>query len=588
MRTVPAVVLGVCLLLSQGLAWGQATDQGALGQMPVKEITIFKDGHAFVLHEGSMPTDARGDVVLDYLPTPVIGTFWAYADDKKAKLSSVVAGKHVVSVDRTALTVPEMIEGNVGATVRIKEKEAVPYTATIAGVPTRSSEELERASPPGAPPQLPVRAKIALLTVDGGTKAVPMDRIEEVTFLGDFKPRITSQEFRNVMTLKLRWDKDKTAEKANVGMVYVQRGVRWIPNYRVEIDGKGNAAVKLQATLINELTDLENVTAHLVIGVPTFAFQDTPDPISMQETVARLSRYMQPSSQSAYAFSNAIMSQRAGGYGLGYSRMRDDSRAGPAVDLGPEVAEGGKHEDLYVFTLKNVSLKKGQRMTVPVEEFSLKYKDVFVLDLPFGPPPEAQTNLNTQQQVEMARLLHAPKVMHVLRLSNKSKVPLTTAPALILRDGRVMAQGMVEYTAVGASSDLKLTTAVDVSVETRDKETGRTPNAQKWHGHSYDRINLAGSIRLTNRRDDKIAVEVRRSVLGFVDSATHEGGVEQLGRHEGGWSVPGGARPLWWRWYSWPRWWHHVNSVGQVNWTFDLKPGKSIELGYEWHYFWRW
>ena len=32
--------------------------QEAPASMPVKEITIFKDGHAFVLHEGEMPTDA--------------------------------------------------------------------------------------------------------------------------------------------------------------------------------------------------------------------------------------------------------------------------------------------------------------------------------------------------------------------------------------------------------------------------------------------------------------------------------------------------------------------------------------------------
>jgi hypothetical protein len=70
--------------------------EGTLANMPVKEITIFKDGHAFVLHEGKMPTDTDGNVVLDYLPRPIIGTFWAYSADTKAKLTGVVSGKHVV------------------------------------------------------------------------------------------------------------------------------------------------------------------------------------------------------------------------------------------------------------------------------------------------------------------------------------------------------------------------------------------------------------------------------------------------------------------------------------------------------------
>jgi hypothetical protein len=552
--------------------------------MPVKEVTVFKDGHAFVLHEGPMPTDDAGNIVLDYLPVPVIGTFWAYADDKVAKLDGVVAAKRVVSVERTALTVAEMIEGNVGAKVRITEHGGQPYNATIAAVPARSTEEFEATSPPGAPPTLPVKANVVLLAVDGGTKAVLLNRIQEVTFAGDFQPRVASPEFRNVMTLKLDW-KRKPAKTANVGMAYVQRGIRWIPNYRVDIDGKGNATLSLQATLVNELTDLDNVTAHLVIGVPTFAFKDTPDPISMRETVARLSSVMQPTNQTAFAFSNAIMAQTA--------RYEPRRRAaaepsGPTMDLGSDVAAGDKTEDLYVFTVSNITLKKGERMTVPISTVTVPYKDVFILDLPFGPPPEAQANVNDQQQAELARLFQAPKVMHVLRLANTADVPLTTAPAMIVRDGRVMAQGMIQYTAAGASCDLTMTTAVDVGVKATDIETGRVAGARKWHGHSYDRTDLAGSIHLTNHRDETIAVEVRRSVLGFVDSASHDGEINQLGRHESGWSTVGWSRPVWWHWYNWPSWWRHVNSVGQVSWTFDLKADESIELAYTWHYFWRW
>jgi hypothetical protein len=70
--------------------------------MPVKEITIFKDGHALVMHEGKMPTDAAGNVLLDHLPTPVIGTFWPYSVDKKAKLVGVTAAKRRVLVEQTS------------------------------------------------------------------------------------------------------------------------------------------------------------------------------------------------------------------------------------------------------------------------------------------------------------------------------------------------------------------------------------------------------------------------------------------------------------------------------------------------------
>ena len=74
-----------------------------------------------------------------------------------------------------------------------------------------------------------------------------------------------------------------------MGLLYLQKGIRWIPAYKFVIDGKGGVTVQLEATLINELADLDDVTANLVVGVPTFAFADTADPIGLGQTVAQLS-----------------------------------------------------------------------------------------------------------------------------------------------------------------------------------------------------------------------------------------------------------------------------------------------------------
>jgi len=554
--------------------------EGSPASMPVKEVTIFKDGHVFVLHEGKVPTDADGNVTIDYLPRPVIGTFWAYSAGARAKLVGVTAHKRAITFERTALTIPELIEGNIGARVLIKEEST--YEATILGIPARSSEELGRTSPPGAPEALPVRSDVVLLKVAEGVKVVPVNQIRQVTFLDEPKSGVACEEFRDIMTLRLDWGKREPEGAADVGMVYVQRGIRWIPNYRVDIDGKGKAVIKLQATVINELTDVEDVTAHLVIGVPTFAFQDTPDPISLQQAVAQLSSHFRNDTQSAYAFSNMIMTQA-----VMPARRVNAPPSGDAIDLGPDIAGSGRNEDLYVFTLEHVTLKKGQRMVVPVAEYELAYRDVFVLDLPFGPPREVRQNFNSDQQAKLAQLYHAPKVVHKIRLVNDAKCPLTTAPALILREGRVVAQGMMTYTAPGAASDLELTSAVDISVEKLDKETDRVPDAAKWDGYTYGRSNLTGTIRLTNHRTEAVDLEIRRSVLGHIDDASNGGVIEHMGRQEGEWMALGGELPFWWHWYNWPYWWYHFNAVGRITWECQLKPGDTIELEYNWHYFWR-
>ena len=348
------------------------------------------------------------------------------------------------------------------------------------------------------------------------------------------------------------------------------------------IGSAGKARVQLQATLINELADLEEVTANLVVGVPTFAFKGTVDPMALQETVARLGSYFDPQSVSGSAMSNAIMSQVAVG-GRQDGRL-GEGRSNLTPDLGPEVTGSEKDEDLFVFTVKRVTLKKGERMVLPVAEYELGYRDVYLLELPFAPPLEVRANANDAQQREIARLLGAPHFMHVLRLTNSGREPLTTAPALISSGDRVLGQGMMSYTAPGAESDLALTTAVDIKVTKSDRETGRVPAALTLDGSAYLRVDLEGRIAITNSRDQSVDIEVKRSVLGHAETAGQLGKVAMVNAYEEGGAV---TQPPWWGWYGWPGWWGAVNGVGQITWKTRVEPGKRLALTYKWHYFWR-
>ena len=595
LRTLLGTTALAATFASAALA-DEAAPLSALAKMPVREVTIFKDGHALMLHSGKMPVEPSGDVLMDYLPSPVLGTFWPYSADKSAKLTAVVAGKRKVLVERTSLSIRELLEGNPGAEVSVSEAalsgaattpEGLSYSATIVGVPERSSKELESNAPPGEGEKLPEKSNLILLKTTEGIRAVNIDRIQQLTFRGPHKSTAASEEFRNLLRLKLDWGDRHPAKEADVGLMYLQKGIRWIPSYKVVIDGKGGAAVQLEATLINELADLDDVTANLVVGVPTFAFADTADPIGMSQTIAQLSPYFQRNAQTQYAFSNAIMSQVA----MPSQAARMGERFGPgqpaAADLGPEIGGSEKNEDLYVFTLRHVTLKKGQRMVVPVKSFELKYEDIFTVDIGFAPPPEVWRNFNYQQQGEIAKLFLAPKAMHKLRLTNVSKYPITTAPALIMSGTQVLGQGMTTYTSVGGKLDLPITTAVDIQVKKTDKETGRDHNAASWEGNTYAKINLDGTIRLTNNRSAASKIEVTRHVLGNATGADHDGKVEMQNVFEDDSLGPARGYPDWWGWYSWPPWWTHFNGIAKITWKLDLPPGKSVDLKYSWNYYWR-
>ena len=564
-------------LISSGRSYAGGVGSESLASMPIREVTIFKDGHAFVLHAGEVPTDDDGNVTLDYLPVPVIGTFWPYANDARVKLKAVSAGKQRVSLAKTAISMRDLLIANVGGRVEIKEQEQ-SYRATIQGVPSVSADELEASAPAGTGPQVPQVGQLILLRTDTGTRAIPMDRIQDVTFLDDPKAQFQYDEIRSLLKLQLDWQGKPHAKSAKVGMSYLQKGLRWIPHYKLQIKGDGTVLVQLQATILNELADLKDVTANLLVGVPSFDFKSTIDPIALRDTMAQLSPYFEEGSRTSNAFSNSIMIQTQ------VPRMSEfrANNSAPQETLGPEVAGAGQNEDMFVFTVKNISLAKGERMVMDVGRWTMKYKDVFRVALPFSPPQEVREGFNSSQEAELAKLYHAPKVKHVLRLSNDQTVPLTTAPALVVSDKGVLGQGMMTYTSPGGTVDVTVTTAVNVPVNHRDEEVKRTVDVGKWRGHSYMQIDMRGTVKLTNFRGTAIDIEVVRELMGGVDAASEDGKVSKSSV----WNDDLVSRPIWWNWYSWPQWWSHLNLSSRIEWKRKLEPGQTVELPYAWHYYW--
>lgn len=569
------LVLATLLLCSSAQTNDEAPRLIALSRLPVKEVTVFKDGHAYVIHQGKASVEGQREVRLDYLPTPILGTFWVYSGNDATPVRKVTASIRRVSVERTALTIPDLLAANVGADITLREKGGKPYRAKIVGFPTRTSTELQAVAPPYSDPQLPERSNVLLVSTDDGVLTVPIERVESVAFRRPPKSTVTQEEFRNVLTVSL--PEAAPGSQAELGLMYVQKGIRWIPSYRVDIDGKGRAQVRMQATIINELVDLQDATVNLVIGVPSFAFEQTPDPMSLQQTFANLSPHFDKSSLGGQALGKAVMTQAA--------RMaeRGGVAADAAVSETPEVAGEGRSEDYFVFTVRNVTLKKGARMVMPVTEFTIPYRDVYTLTVPFVAPPEVQPSAGDPWRTPVAL-----RVLHQLRLTNESQYPLTTAPALILSRGQVLAQGMLTYTAQKAASDLTLTTAVDIKVKRADTETGRIPASLTLESGRekvvYGRTDMAGKLTLTNYKAVPVDIEVTRYVVGHVDRADAGGEAVNVDPYA---DDSGAGNVDFYRVYPWPAWWTRVNGVGRFTWKVHLEPGQTTELGCYWHYFWQ-
>ncbi|MEE9391284.1 MAG: hypothetical protein V3W41_02135 [Planctomycetota bacterium] len=528
--------------------------------LPVREVFVFKDAHAFVIRRGEVTLDADGKIMVKDLPNPVLGTFWPQVLTDGYALESVTASRMKVASKRPAKSMLELVRINVGNIVKITDV----YDHTVTGVIVSAAYDEFL---PDAQPQ------IAMVKSGTETLAVDLTRLKQVSFPGEYVAEVSETKMQKVLELKVAGD-DLAGAKVKVSLSWVESGLRWIPSYQIDVDGEGKAAVKLQASFMNDLIDLDDTLVHLVVGVPNFRFHDVKDPISLnavaQQTAAAGRRTPGYRGDARSLASNFITTQVAGGYV-------------PAAGNGEITAlKGSDLEDLYIYDFGKVTLKKGARMAKPVTSFNLDYEDIYVLDLTLRPPEAALRALGSSRN---GRLPQAPKVEHRLRFSNNQSAPFTTGPALLLRKGMVIAQGMMTYTPPGARVDIALTAALNIQVRVDAEEIDRTPNALLLDDRHFEQYDIRGRIECHNRLNKTVKIEIKKFLLGEVDSASDKASYRRLSVFE----VTGSQGVLpssWWN-YGWPSWWMRANGISEIKWTIELEAGKERKLTADWHYFWR-
>ncbi len=133
------------------------------------------------------------------------------------------------------------------------------------------------------------------------------------------------------------------------------------------------------------------------------------------------------------------------------------------------------------------------------------------------------------------------------------------------------------------SVDLPITAAVAPHVKQTGHQADRTPDAERWNGESCTRVDMAGTLALTNSRDGPVHPEVTRSLLGRATRLSHEGDIRSVNaREEGGWSR--WNAPVWWPWSSRPYAWEDFSTVRRVHGELDPDVGASIDLASAWRY----
>ena len=567
----------------------------------VTDLTIFKDGHVLVMAKAEAELDGGWCRTRD-VPVPVLGTFWSFVEQEGSQVDIVKAGMVDAKETRPCLTFEEIMQANVGKTVTITEQtkdgKPIVHTGTLRGIlehKSSSESAVTHTTPRRYDPytgrylgQTSTRrmrtvdqtamASFVMVATDKGVELIQRSNIRGIS-LADKNPVTTRTHTSKVRQIAMHVSRGgkPLAGKAKVGMVYIQRGVRWIPSYRVELIDDKTARISLRGTIINDMADFENAHLRLVVGVPSFLMKGTLSPVAVRDAPLALSSYFRPPSRQGSGtqlnyLSNVIQSQVAAPVA---ARV-------PQAPGGPNIPAEGQMEDLFLYDKPGVSLKKGERAVVHLMDVTVAYEDIYVWDIPAFPPRELWRHLGSSQQRQLARNLTGAKAMHTIRLSNTGKTPWTTGPATIFRGHTALGQQLMTFTSIGNKVDLPITIATDLNTKKEEREVTRQRKALHLHGHDYTKITTTCKLTLTNFKAKPVRVVVRHGLIGVVTKSS-EGAKTLLS------TTPEGAALsfegyYWWRW-SWPWWWLHLNPLCQVTWETSIPAAKAATFEYTYYYY---
>jgi hypothetical protein len=561
-------------------------------------VIVFKDGYCLIIKQAVATTDADGNVFTDEVPdAAVLGSFWTVPE--KGTIKSTVAAwvntETKANRDMNCTSIIEIVKSNLGKDCsfavgeqRVEGKllkvlssdDMAKDDTTVWHDASLSGSFVSSASTPA--PQMAITT-VSVLTgnyflvqTTTGDKMILASTVSDLTIKemnSMIEQTVTTKSRHKRLTMK--FSEANTEIKLN--LMYFRPDVRWIPTYRLNLTGKVLADKKntskaderkkaeliMQGEILNEAEDLINVPFHVVVGVPNFRFRSVSSPMVLEATMRNVLSQAAPDvmGNGNYTLSNTFFSQRAGEFPnnrVTGNETRSD------VSLPDElVGKGGN--DLFVYELPIMTLKRGERAMVPILRSEVAYRDVYTWNIELT---HSESYAASAAAAPSPLVLSENKVWRQIELVNSTNIPWTTGAAMLVDNQQPLAQELLTYTSPGGMCRVPVTIAVDMRGKVTDSEVNRVFNVLKWRGNDFARVEGMIDVELTNNKKDPVSVEVQLRFGGKATKVTDDGTITLESFRLQDWRENRG---------------NPINNSSLVRWETTLAPGASFkpDVNYE-------
>lgn len=525
----------------------------ALAQSPppamsldIEQVALFKNGLGFFTGQITCPA-GQTQLRIALPAAPAHGTLWI-SYPAEIEMASIIAKEVESAETQDAITIPELLQANVGRSARIAlgDREITGVITYFAQDRRPDQDELYPPRSPVGPargydyraPQQP--AALVTIQTDSGLVGVDPRSVTSVTFTGSPAEQKVPRPVRQTQ-LDVRLN--RAADGHRLAVTFLAKGVTWAPSYLVDIAEEGKARISAKALVINDACELKNVAAQLVTGVPHLQFADILSPMGLRETLTQFLQNLNRGAEMPRGRVGAVVTQNVM-YGAG-------GMAGP--DYGAAEA-GTVAEDLFLYPAGKIDLDRGQVAYIPLFTESVPCEHIYQWDLP-DYVDEAGHYFYSRDRDSQAE--DEQEVWHNLRLTNATAVPWTTAPGQTVKAGAILGQDTLKYTPPGGTAILRITRAVGVKAEQIELETSRKREAIRMYGDTFDQITVRGDLSLLNTQNKAIKLEITKTLSGEVRSTDPAAKQEKLAKGLG-----------------------RMNGLSKLTWTVELPPATEKQINY--------
>ena len=525
--------------------------------LKLRHVSLFKNGIGYFSSETKLP-DGATTVNLGQLPVPSHGTLWVYYP-RDVKMEGLFTKLVEVEKEVPAANMLEMLRINAGTPVEImtslKDMETMKVTVLSVGEPELPPE-------PPSPYVMGIRpagnnryrgsvynpynvSVLLVKTENHGIIALNSGSIIGAKFVGG-KPTVKRKYKQKQASVRLELGEPAGGKEITVN--YLARGITWVPSYQIDLSDPEKARLSAKALVINEVADLKGVAIDFVTGFPHIKFADVNSPMAMTQDLAGFLQALVSGQSTANRNRGYMTQQRAMMNAPVYARA-EVPIAGYST-----ARKGTSAEDLFFYPVDSITLLKGETAYVPLFTAELDYNHIYTWQIP--DVLDENERYNRQREQDQQKL--GEEVWHSCRMKNSMSMPWTTAAAEFVKDGQFIGQDVCYYTASGVETTIRITRAMNLIAEKTEFEVKRERNAGSFHGYRYDLVTLEGELKVFNKTDKKVNMEIKKDLSGELLNTSHDAKDVKL------------AKGL-----------KKVNPRHTLTWNINLDPGKEEKLTYK-------